>query len=260
MREKDLLDVNRLRSQYGRMRRLQQKAMLVFNNDFKDDSLRAKNPPSAINHLFVDVNKVAQPRARYRKQSNFPALKAPSKGIVPVPKPVSDNSSAIRTSLPSVREKSQTRIIHEHNGTINDVFQNSTTLTPKTTTSYNEQQSVKQKTENPETFSFTNPYVTREIQASSDLSDLIKDKLPSSREQQRTSQQPPTPYETNFQINEPPKLTRATSRPMKGDSKTENDSTNSSVLYQVHKSALYPSNFNPFPHRNNQRRPVVPGK
>lgn len=84
LREHEKMDVGKLRNQYGRMRRLQQRAMLVFNaDDFKDESYKVKNPPSVINHLFVDVHNVsAPPRARYRKPSNFPALKAPSKGIV----------------------------------------------------------------------------------------------------------------------------------------------------------------------------------
>lgn len=241
IREKDLLDVNRLRSQYGRMRRLQQKAMLVFNNDFKDESLRSKNPPSAINHLFVDVNKVAAPRPRYhRKPSNFPALKAPSKGN-PLPKPLKENTPKSTKEKPS-------RIVHENNG-IKNTFEKIPTTTADMTPKQNSK-------DIPESFSITNPYVTREVQATSDMNDVVNNNnnmvVPANSKAADNSDK--KTVQSNSQTTT--KRTTTSSRPMKVSGKADKDLKSTSLLYQVHKSALYPSNFNPFPYRQNSKRSV----
>ena len=58
-REKENLDLSQLQKQYMRMRRLQQKNMLVFNSILPQSKERRNpNPPSAINHLFIDIPKV----------------------------------------------------------------------------------------------------------------------------------------------------------------------------------------------------------
>ena len=80
MRESEKMDLGKLKSQYARMRRLQNKAMLVFSTDKTEDiSDMSAAPPSAINHLFVDVGKVRASRGK--RSHKYPALKAPSKGV-----------------------------------------------------------------------------------------------------------------------------------------------------------------------------------
>ncbi|XP_066915732.1 TBC1 domain family member 30-like [Clytia hemisphaerica] len=212
MRETEKLDVNKLRNQYGRMRRLQQKAMLVFNaDDFKDESYKVKNPPSAINHLFVDVNNVvAPPRARYRKPSNFPALKTLGKGGPPAPpRPIKESPKVVHESTSSKGEG-------------------------ETKTSLKKQDS----------FSITNPYVMLEVQGNGDESDAINDPDAHAHIMKKTAP-------TN-KIRSAP--TNQLSAPTKKDSNLSSELNSVSPLYKVDKSALYPTNFKPFPKRNIGKR------
>lgn len=219
LRETEKMDLGKLRNQYGRMRRLQQKAMLVFNsNDFKDESNRLKNPPCAINHLFVDVSKVAPPRTRYRKPSNFPALKAPSKGT-PSLKPVKESSS---------------KIIHEND------FSNSIMTTSQNNNRVNSSISPNVMADNA---SFTSPYVTREIQA-------IPDE-PEAHAFSSCDDTASTPNTNSFHNNT--KIQNTIHFNKKNDAELKS----TSLLYQIDKSALYPSNFKPFPHRNSNARRKV---
>lgn len=229
LRETEKLDLGKLRNQYGRMRRLQQKAMLVFNaDDFKDESYKVKNAPSAINHLFVDVNNVtAPPRARYRKPSNFPALKAPSKGGPPVLKPVKDPTP---------------KFVYEHS-TERKQSDDST----ETAADVSSSELQRKPLERSDSFSITNPYVMHEVQDDQNESKPGTTNPGAHAEIMNKSVPPNT-------IKSPPVRSSVPLDDCGGDMKS------TSLLYKVDKSALYPSNFKPFPSRNNNRRKMVPGK
>jgi len=232
MRESEKLDVNKLRNQYGRMRRLQQKAMLVFNaEDFKDESYKVKNPPSAINHLFVDVNNVtAPPRARYRKPSNFPALKAPSKGGGSTPAPLK----------PPTKEVTPSKVVDE-----NSAKDGETSIT-----------STKIALRKQDSFSITNPYVMLEVQGDNDEVKAVNDpdahahmmKKATPLNQIRSA--PKTQQQQQQQQQQ--RLSAPVRKELASTSSGELQST--SPLYHVDKSALYPSNFKPFPKRNMSKR------
>lgn len=234
LRESEKLDLGKLRNQYGRMRRLQQKAMLVFNaDDFKNESYKAKNPPSAINHLFVDVNNVtAPPRARYRKPSNFPALKAPSKSGSPVLKPYKESPKFVYEG--DVRHN---RGRASSMGSMSD------------TTSADNHSRQKHSLERSESFSITNPYVMHEVQAKDDKQD-----------NNNTGTANPDAHAEIMHKSVP--STSMKTPPVKAPISSEETGAmkSTSLLYKVDKSALYPSNFKPFPNRSNSRRKTVPGK
>ena len=246
------------------MRRLQHRAMLVFSsNDFKDDTYRSANPPSAINHLFVDVSKVAPPRTKYRKPSNFPVLKAPSKG----------NSAGFKPA-----KESKTRVVHESNGNV-DVFLNSTQTNESRTFVENEN-------------SFTNPYITRNVQTlQNQMKNVTIDETNKNRSTEKSRKHNTktikSTYETDLtslvktEKNGSPSVNSSKGRtPSKTSVKAVSSSNTSdkarhrkslndrqlkdegelkstSPLYQVDKSAMYPTNFKPFPHRNPKRKPLT---
>ena len=264
IRETEKLDLNKLKEQYGRMRRLQHRAMLVFSsNDFKDDTYRSANPPSAINHLFVDVSKVAPPRTKYRKPSNFPVLKAPSKS----------NNAGFKPA-----KESKTRVVHESNGNV-DVVLNST------------QQSESQTfLENGN--SLTSPYITRNVQTLENqmknvtIAETNKTRL-TGKSRNHTAKTIKSTYETDLtslgktEKNDSPSVNSGKSRaPSRTSvkaiassnindkarhwkslndrqSKDETELKSTSPLYQIDKSAMYPTNFKPFPHRNPKRKPLT---
>jgi len=220
IRETEKLDLGKLKNQYGRMRRLQQKAMLVFSaNDFKDNTYRSENPPSAINHLFVDVSKVAPPRTKYRRSTSFPALKAPSKNVTPTLKPL----------------KERKVVYEENNGNIN-IF--------STHQKNNEQI-------NTENVTLQNPYIANEVQTLPDqleqcsMEESVKITL-------NKSDPPPSSKTEKHKRHKSPSKSKS-----KDNSKTDTELKSTSLLYQVDKSALYPTNFKPFPHRNPKRKPLV---
>ena len=228
LRESEKMDVGKLRNQYGRMRRLQHKAMLVFNaDDFKDESYKVKNPPSAINHLFVDVHNVsAPPRARYRKPSNFPALKAPSKGGSGFTPPLQTPVATETTN--STNNKEETKIVHESaNGA-----------------GYEKSSLKKQNS-----FSITNPYVMLEVQGNEDESNATND--PDAHAHIMKNQTVPK------KIRTAPNSQQHLSAPMKKDANFANELQSTSPLYKVDKSALYPTNFKPFPKRNIGKRTTL---
>ena len=234
LRESEKMDVGKLRNQYGRMRRLQHKAMLVFNaDDFKDESYKVKNPPSAINHLFVDVHNVsAPPRARYRKPSNFPALKKPSKG----------GSTGLTPSTTTKENKEKTKIIHESN---------SASGTAGSGGSGYEKSTLKKQ----DSFSITNPYVMHEVQGNGDESDATND--PTAHAHIMKNQTAPNKIRTapNSQLQQhQQQQQKQLSAPSKKDMNAGSDLQSTSPLYKVDKSALYPTNFKPFPKRNIGKR------
>lgn len=264
IRETEKLDMNKLKEQYGRMRRLQHRAMLVFSsNDFKDDTYRSANPPSAINHLFVDVSKVAPPRTKYRKPSNFPVLKAPSKG----------NNAAFKPA-----KESKTRVVHESNGNV-DVFLNSTQTNETRTFLENGN-------------SFTSPYITRNVQIlENQMKNVTIDEtnknMSTEKSKKHNTKTIKSTYETDLtsqvkteknghlSVNSnkgrtPPKASVKTVTSSNNNGKArhqkslndrqlkdENELKSTSPLYQVDKSAMYPTNFKPFPHRNPKRKPLT---
>ena len=114
--------------------------------------------------------------------------------------------------------------------------------------------------------SITNPYVTKEIQATNDVTVAID--TASKTSDIATSPINNTDCRTSV-LTSPSSPTTSSEKSdvsISGGSplrckKSDPDLKSTSVLYQVHKSALYPSNFNPFPYRNNSNskvRPVPP--
>ena len=212
------------------MRRLQQKAMLVFNtNDFKDDSGNRNNPPSAINHLFVDVSHVGIPRTRYRRPSNFPPLKAPSKS---------------KADLIPTKETTR-KMIYENNGSSN-VYKESTNK-------------IQKKIGLSRSSSLVKPYVTHELQALNALDE--GDEFGHENEHENASndafdQKLDSPTSENASQSSSEVSTFHTS-----NLKEDNSLKSTSLLYQVDRSALYPSNFKPFPHRNSHaKKKLLVGK
>lgn len=240
LRESEKMDVGKLRNQYGRMRRLQHKAMLVFNaDDFKDESYKVKNPPSAINHLFVDVHNVsAPPRARYRKPSNFPALKAPSKGgstgLTPSTKTQKEASNK------SKENKEKAKIIHESNTMSSGA--------KGTATGGYEKSTLKKQ----DSFSITNPYVMHEVQGNGDGSDATND--PTAHAHIMKNQTVPNKIRTAPKTQQ---QQQQLSAPIKKEANPGSDLQSTSPLYKVDKSALYPTNFKPFPKRNIGKRATL---
>ena len=216
IRENEKLDLAALKSQYGRMRRLQQKAMIVFNADnFKKDTTSVKIPPSAINHLFVDVSKVAPPRTRYTRRAGkqFPALKAPSKGVPPlIPakgdtvlyEGVEDTDVLVqKTTIDSTESKPYVA------SEIGEIFENCT-----------EKKDI-------------NSIQHSKINANSLPTSPIKSKLTS-----------------NPSVNDVFHKLKNSNKKISMGVINDSDLKSMSALFHIDRSAIYPSNFNPFPHRS----------
>ncbi|XP_012560587.1 TBC1 domain family member 30 isoform X1 [Hydra vulgaris] len=216
IRENEKLDLAALQSQYGRMRRLQQNAMIVFNSDnFKKDTNSLKVSPSAINHLFVDVSKVAPPRIRYSRRSRkqFPALKAPSKGV-PSLIPVKDDMV--------IKDGDEDVIVHVQKTTINSIE--------------------------------SKPYEASEIGQLFERGLEKKDYQNDNGSVINSNSFPTSPINLKLDLNSSgnagfQKL-KNTNKKKLLPIVNETDLKSSSGLFNVDRSAIYPPNFNPFPERN----------
>ncbi|XP_065673556.1 TBC1 domain family member 30 isoform X2 [Hydra vulgaris] len=216
VRENEKLDLAALQSQYGRMRRLQQNAMIVFNSDnFKKDTNSLKVSPSAINHLFVDVSKVAPPRIRYSRRSRkqFPALKAPSKGV-PSLIPVKDDIV--------IKDGEEDVIVHVQKTTISSIE--------------------------------SKPYLASEIGQLFERGLDKKDFQNDNGSVINSNSFPTSPINLKLDLNSSgnagfQKL-KNTNKKKLLPIVNETDLKSSSGLFNVDRSAIYPPNFNPFPDRN----------